>query len=230
MALLKRGEVWYFTKRINGQRFRVSTGFADRKSAERRAAEIEVDIRSGIHGWKSTMPSFAEWWAVYRKTYTPQKSARNRDAQIVAHFLPHFGAVPLDEITKSDIVRYLNHRRTQMTGNPGHKRRRPISESTVRRERGLLQAIFERAIEGRLRPPQPVPRHQAWAGQAAHARPDARRGDGAAGRTTPALPAFRPFRARYRLPSGRDPRHRQQTRHRLDARHGARHRQVPQGT
>jgi len=115
VSLLKRGEVWYFTKRINGQRFRVSTGFADRKSAERRAAEIEVDIRSGIHGWKSTMPSFAEWWAVYRKTYTPQKSARNRDAQIVAHFLPHFGAVPLDEITKSDLVRYLNHRRTQMT-------------------------------------------------------------------------------------------------------------------
>ncbi len=55
--------------------------------------------------------------------------------------------MPLDEITKSDIVRYLNHRRTQMTGNPGHKKRRPISESTVRRERGLLQAIFERAIE-----------------------------------------------------------------------------------
>jgi hypothetical protein len=25
---------------------------------------------------------------VYRKTYTPLKSARNRDAQIVAHFLP----------------------------------------------------------------------------------------------------------------------------------------------
>jgi len=147
MALVKRGEVWYFTKRINGQRFHVSAGFADRKSAERRAAEIEVDIRSGIHGWKSTMPSFAEWWAVYRKTYTPQKSARNRDAQIVAHFLPHFGAVPLDEITKSDIVRYLNNRRTQMTSNPGHKRRRPISESTVRRERGLLQAIFERAIK-----------------------------------------------------------------------------------
>jgi integrase len=34
-----------------------------------------------------------------------------------------------------------------MTGNPGHKNRRPISESTVRRERGLLQSIFERAID-----------------------------------------------------------------------------------
>lgn len=147
MALVKRGGVWYLRKMINGQVYRESTGFADRKAAERRANEIELDIRAGVHGWKSTIPSFAEWWAVYRKTYTPLKSAKNRDAQIVAHFLPHFGARPLDEITKSDIVRYLNMRRTQMTGNPGHKNRRLVSESTVRRERGLLQSIFERAID-----------------------------------------------------------------------------------
>ena len=46
-----------------------------------------------------------------------------------------------------DIVCYLNLRRMQMTGNPGHKKRRLVSESTVRRERGLLQSIFERAID-----------------------------------------------------------------------------------
>src|SRR5262249_14698308 len=147
MALRKRGGIWYFRKTINGQLFRESTGFADKKSAERRASEIESDIRAGVHGWKSTIRSCGEWWAVFRETYTPLKSAKNRDAQIVAHFLPHFGARPLDEITKSDIVRYLNLRRTQMTGNPGQKNRRLVSESTVRRERGLLQSIFERAID-----------------------------------------------------------------------------------
>ena len=147
MALMKRGELWYFKKMINGQRFVVSTGFADRKSAERRASDIEHDIRAGVYGWKSTIPSFAEWWAIYKKTYTPMKSSRNRDSDIVAHFLPHFGARRLDEITKSDMVRYLNFRRTQMTASPGHKHPRQISESTVRRERSLLQAIFERAIE-----------------------------------------------------------------------------------
>src|SRR3989454_7341631 len=147
MALMKRGEVCYLKKMISGQRSGVSTGFADRKSAARRASDIEHDIRAGIHGWKSTIPSFAEWWAIYKKTYTPMKSARSRDANIVAPFLPHFGARLLDEITKSDIVRYLNFRKAQMTASPGHKTRRRISESTVRRERGLLQAIFERAIE-----------------------------------------------------------------------------------
>lgn len=68
MASEKRAEIWYFAKRINGQRFRESTGFADKKSAERRASEIEHDIRAGFHGWKSTIPSFAEWRAVYRET------------------------------------------------------------------------------------------------------------------------------------------------------------------
>ena len=100
MGLTKRGDTWYLVKRINGQRFRVSTGFADKKSAERRAVEIEHDIRSGILGWKSTIPSFAEWWTVYSATYTPTKSSKNRDAQIVAHFLPLLGAKRLDTITK----------------------------------------------------------------------------------------------------------------------------------
>jgi site-specific recombinase XerD len=75
------------------------------------------------------------------------KSSKNRDTQIVAHFLPLLGAKRLDTITKSDVVRYMNIRRTQLTASPRHKQRRRVSESTVRRERGLLQAIFERAIE-----------------------------------------------------------------------------------
>jgi hypothetical protein len=85
-------------------------------------------------------------WANAWLTARWSRCSRNRDAQIVAHFLPHFGAKPLDEITNSDIVRYLNLRRTQMTGNPCHENRRLVSESTVRRERGLLQSICERAI------------------------------------------------------------------------------------
>jgi site-specific recombinase XerC len=52
MGLRNRGEIWYFMKRINGQRFRESTGLADLKSAEGRAVEIEHDIRAGMHGWQ----------------------------------------------------------------------------------------------------------------------------------------------------------------------------------
>jgi integrase len=147
MSLMKRGEVWYFKKMINGRRFRRSTRLGDRKLAELCAADLEHEIRSQLRTGESKLPSFATWWGIYMKTYTPLKSSKVRDLTIVAHFVPHFGARPLDTITRSDIVWYLSFRRTQMTASPGHKKQRPISESTVRRERSLLQAIFERAID-----------------------------------------------------------------------------------
>jgi hypothetical protein len=50
MALVKRGGVWYFRKMINGRVFRESTGFADKKAAERRANGIELNIRANVHG------------------------------------------------------------------------------------------------------------------------------------------------------------------------------------
>lgn len=52
MALRKRGGIWYFRKQINGRLFRESTGFADKKAAERRANEIELDIRNPFRGIK----------------------------------------------------------------------------------------------------------------------------------------------------------------------------------
>ena len=150
---------------------------------------------------EGTIPSFAEWRAVYRETYMPLKSAKNRDAQIVAHFLPDFGAKRLDEITKSDIVRYLNLRRTQMTGNPGHKKRRLISESTVRRERGLLQSIFERAIDEGHDIKNPFRGIKRGKDRAPDSGADARRRDAAAGSASPALPAVRKVRVGDRLPA-----------------------------
>ncbi len=69
------------------------------------------------------------------------KIPRRDDGQIVAHFLPHFGARPLDEITKSDMVRYLNFRRTQMTGNPGHKNHRLVSESSEGGDQAAQQYV-----------------------------------------------------------------------------------------
>jgi integrase len=144
---MKRGNRWYFKKRINGQRFVISTGLTERAWAEQRAIDIERDIRSRFFGQVKMVPRFSEWWAIYHATYTPMKSSSKRDAQMVAAFRRHFDARRIDEITKSDVVRYLTMRATHLTACPGHKSRRMIAPSTVRRERGLLQAIFERAIE-----------------------------------------------------------------------------------
>ena len=209
MALMKRGERLVPPKMINGQRVsrvdRVRRQEVGRTTRQRRSSSTSAPACTG---GRARSRASLNGGPMYKKTYTPLKSARNRDAQIVAHFLPHFGAKPLDEITKSDIVRYLNLRRTQMTGNPGAQEPPPrVGEHGPPRARTAAVDLRARDRRG-LRHPQPVPRHQAREGQAADARADARRGDDAAGCAPPALPAVRPLRARHRLPPRRDPRHR----------------------
>lgn len=84
---------------------------------------------------------------IERESRIDDRSAIGGRAQIVAPFLLHFGGRRLNDITRSDVVRYLNWHATQVSACPGHKSPRQVSESTLKRERGLLQAIFERAIE-----------------------------------------------------------------------------------
>lgn len=138
--LHRRRGVWTFRKEINGKDFRVSTGFRDRKAAERRAAELEVAIRSGEYGW-TPPPSmtFAAWASRYQQRFGPRKKALARDGQILGHVLPTWGARPLDAITRSECVGYLA-RREQQGAKP----------ATLNREMGLLKAMFNAAIEDGL--------------------------------------------------------------------------------
>lgn len=156
MALKARGGVWYLVKKINGRRFRITTGFpvatkAAKESAKRRATEIELEIRSGVHGWSKDVPTVKDYWTkTYRPTYTVKKSAPGRDDQVMIHALKFFGDKQLDEVKKSDCERYLNVRRKSVSANPKHKRPKPIAEGTVQRERSFLHALFQQAVEDEL--------------------------------------------------------------------------------
>jgi hypothetical protein len=98
MALVRREGVWYVRKKINGKRYRISTGVTDRKTAERRAAEIVRQLWSGVFDWKARkVPTFREWADHYQIAYTARKRAPWRDWQILAHALPALG--PCDWIT-----------------------------------------------------------------------------------------------------------------------------------
>lgn len=142
------GGIWHFRKEVNGKDIRRSTGFRDRRAAERRAAELELELLAGAAGWtKPVLPTFADWWAVYQRTYSAQKRAPHRDRQLMMHALPVFGRRRLDEITKSDCLQYLAMRRASSTRNPAHKTSHLVREGTIQRERSFLQAVFTRAIE-----------------------------------------------------------------------------------
>lgn len=156
MALIARYGIWYLRKKIGGKRRRISTGFPvgtkqSKESAKRRAAEIETEIRSGVHGWTKETPTVKTYWLkTYRPTYTEQKAAPQRDDQVMAHALPIFGDTPLHQVKKSDCERYLAVRRKSLRANPQHTHPKKISEGTVQRERSFLHAFFQQAVDDEI--------------------------------------------------------------------------------
>jgi integrase len=146
--LYLRNGIYVFRKEINGKKYKRSTGFRDRRAAERRAAEIEVEVRNGQAGWTAAPPlSFQQWVQTYERSYGRRKRSERRDAQILAHVLPGWGRRPMNGITRSDCVAYVN-RREDEGAKPG----------TITREVGLLKAIFNAAIQDGLLVSNP------WAG------------------------------------------------------------------
>jgi integrase len=146
--LYQRNGVWIFRKEVDGRDWRVSTGFRDRRAAERRAAEIEVEVRSRGHGWiPRPAVTFGHWARTYNRSYGQTKRSKDRDSQILAHIQPNWQHRPLDAITRSECVTYINRR--------GHEGAKP---ATIMREIGLLKAMFNAAIREGLMTQNP------WAG------------------------------------------------------------------
>jgi integrase len=114
-----------------------STGSTTLKMAIRRAREILGQLET-TRGDEKTIPTLSEWWTTYRAAKAKQKSKatwKREDITMTKHVLPHFGNVCLNDLTKSQLERYLNFRR--------HK----AAEGTVTREHSLLHTVFEAAID-----------------------------------------------------------------------------------
>jgi integrase len=145
--LFQRNGIWIYRKEVDGRDIRISTRLRDRRAAERRASELEAKLLAGRYDWAPESPLFTDWVKTFMKVYSAAKGAPERDRQMLVHALPVFGHKRLHEIRKSDCLAYLDKRRQDMSANPGWKRQRLISEGTVQRERSLLQAVLQRAID-----------------------------------------------------------------------------------
>jgi integrase/recombinase XerD len=134
-----RGGVYYVRLMMNGRDVWRSTRHTTLKSAIRRADELKVALRNDEDFGTTTVPTFERFWLdTYRPVFSLQKKRPQLDDQHVGHAMKTFGRKRLDEVTKSMCVRYLN------------ERRRKVRPSTLNRERGTLQAIFQKAVEDGL--------------------------------------------------------------------------------
>lgn len=148
----KTGLTWYAKGWVNGKYHRLTTGFpvsggpGAKKAAERRCAELEVEVRERGLGWLSTAPTLSEYWTkTYKPVHTAKKRAPRVDSYLMAHALPVFGPVRMDAVTVSDCQKFLNQRRQALSANMGHKKPRGISEGSVQRLHGFLQGVWNAA-------------------------------------------------------------------------------------
>ncbi len=142
--LFARSGVWYVKRVIRGERFRESTGIKVGGDIELRKAMQQQKVIEAA--WAKLTPgqtvkktpTFGEWWQTYQAVYSVQKAKPSGDVHKVLHVLPKWGRLRLTDITKSMCEAHL------------HARGKSVSLGTINRERGLLQAMFQRAIEDHL--------------------------------------------------------------------------------
>lgn len=156
-GLKLRGEVWWWRGKVRGTRYWRSTECRDFESAQRRAIDIQRELRDVGFGWRQNVPTWDEWLKTYQKTHEAQKAGttQRRDKATFEHAKAAFSGKPLNAIKQSDCLAYLTIRRSSFTSNPGRKTQTPIREGTVQRERRLLQAVMEAAVREGIIPTNP---------------------------------------------------------------------------
>lgn len=122
---------WWVLFRVNGKRFRLSTGTSDRAKAE----EFETEARN--RAWRQARLGerpVIRWEAATKRWLAEtQKRSKWRDESIIAWFDEHLKGQPLTNITREviDELRALKAGET--------------SQSTANRHMALLRAILRRA-------------------------------------------------------------------------------------
>lgn len=133
--LEKRGDIWYFRAVIGGKLYRRSTEFHDLKSAQRRAADFERDIRAGIVWGEKPIPIFRTWAEKCLGIITAGKRQPERDVYSVQHGIDRWGDQKLDAIKPTDCAGYITWRLEE-----------GAAKGTIQREVVILSRIFKLAV------------------------------------------------------------------------------------
>lgn len=165
-----RGGAWEVRRTINGEARYARVGYtkeqrakaveaAEKKVVEWRDEANKMKPREDDAPVKSAAGiTFGEWCDDYVPTYSSKKTKRvaagdKRITDLWRTFTfdrkRTWNDVPLDEFDAIHCERALAQRRSLGSLNESHKEKRDIEESTVTRERVLIEAVFNSAIKNR---------------------------------------------------------------------------------
>src|SRR5215831_16090219 len=152
MPVFKRGGTWYFSKSIDGVRYKRAIKTARNKvQAEQAESAFILQIHQGEYGGRRTTQTFNEF---VEKTFMPWAKANRRswrgDEGRLKSLQDFFGKRRLSEINPFLIERYKMERRKSKL--PSGKSR---SIASVNRELSLLSRVFSLAIKSNDAPANP---------------------------------------------------------------------------
>src|SRR5262245_8624321 len=146
MSVFKRGGTWYFSKTINGVRYkRAITTARNKVQAEQAESAFILQIHQGQYGGRRKTQTFNDF---VEKTFLPWAKVNRRswdgDAGRLTALKNFFGKKRLSEINPFMIERYKMERRKSKL--PSGKSR---SIASVNRELALLSRVFTVAMKSK---------------------------------------------------------------------------------
>lgn len=144
MPVYKRGAVWYYDFRIEGVRFRGSTG------EHTRGAALAVEAEKRTHAQQNALIPGRERDMTINQAldrYWTEHAQNLKSADTIFYQLAELLALGkhkrLVDVTAADVSRYVAQRR----GATGRRSKRQIKPSSINRELQILRAIFNRAAD-----------------------------------------------------------------------------------
>lgn len=136
----KDSDQWWMSFSHKGERYRLSTGTANRKLAERIYAKVRTEIETGAYfpqmpEHHKTVAELLEKYFVEHSALNKKPRAHQRDRSLKAHLVKAFGHLTLVDVTPAAIAAYKTARRQA-----------GVSGATVNRELGMARHAFNLAI------------------------------------------------------------------------------------
>lgn len=144
--------VFRVTYRLEGRQ--TSDTFTDRRAAQIHKKRVETDgpaaaraeLLEEANGDDGRM-TLADWFSKHIEESTNTTEGTRAEYQRLANrtWMPLLGRRSLDSLTESDVRRWVNHQRTQVTRNG-----KPTSGKTLRNAHGLLSTVLGSAARRKL--------------------------------------------------------------------------------
>lgn len=123
-------------------------GYCTQKEAEKALKQVSQEIaRQKLNRKfhiKDTELVFSGYLNIYMDSYLVRKAPNTRISEVkaIVRFKEFFGEIPLVEIQKTDIERYINWRLAYRKKN-----NQPVSPKSINVELGYLKLIFNKAVD-----------------------------------------------------------------------------------